>query len=237
MGMRWAWAALLLLLSGCVTTTPMAFDKASKSIDVSSKSIVLMTLDVTRDDDSRYVPRPSIVFWERRGAVSKDSIYRFRALEPGEFAAIPEHHEYALRMALEPGHYGLSSVSGLASAFPFNGFFFVPLYLDVTVPPRSVVYMGHVAAKLRARQDGEFRAGPLIPLIDQAATGMSGGTWDVTVEDASAKDLPMFRATFPVLGDMPIETAILPPFDRVAVQRQWDGKSEGASDGGGSKGP
>jgi len=236
MYIRWACAAALLLLSGCVTITPMAFDKTSKSIDVSSKSIVLMTLDVSRNDDSRYVPRPMTVFWKAH-ASSPETVYRFRTLEPGELAAIPEHHQYALRMALEPGQYELTQVSGLASAFPFNGIFFVPLFLDLTVPAHSVVYVGHVSAELRERKDGEYRAGPLIPLIDQAATGMSGGTWEVKIDDASATDLAMFRETFPALTDVPIATAILPQYDRLAVQRKWDGKVDSPSQGPASKGP
>jgi hypothetical protein len=218
---------------------PMAFHKASKSIDVDSKPSVRMTREVARDDHSRYAPRPSIVFWTASGTTTSDPVYRFhpvyrfRALEAGEFAAIPEHHECTLHMALESGRYELSHVSGLGSAFPFNDLFFVPPYLDVTVPPHAVVYAGHVAARLPARRDGEFRAGPLIPLIDQAATGMSGGTWDVTVQGASAKDIAMFRATFPMLGDMPIETAILPRFDCAA----GEGGSESAADSRAPKGP
>jgi hypothetical protein len=65
--------------------------------------------------------------------------------------------------------------------FPFHGFFFAPLHEDLDVEPNSVVYLGQVDATAVERKDGELRAGPVIPLIDQAATGFSGGTWDISV--------------------------------------------------------
>ena len=84
--------------------------------------------------------------------------------------------------------------------------------------------MGRVTARLRPRKEGEFRAGLVIPLIDQSVTGMSTGTWDVTVEDMLQKDLALFRANYPALGNVSIDSEPLPPFDRAVVQRWWDGQ-------------
>ena len=74
----------------------------------------------------------------------------------------------------------------------------------------------------KGKRDGEFRAGPLIPLLDQAATGVSTGTFDVVLDDASATDIALFRSMFPALGEMPIETTLLTPFDRARVERIID---------------
>jgi hypothetical protein len=66
----------------------------------------------------------------------------------------------------------------------------------------------------------------LLPLIDQAITGMSNNTWDVKVEDMSAKDLALFRDNYPALRPVTVETTLLPPFDRAAAQRWWDGEKK-----------
>ncbi|WP_460838679.1 hypothetical protein [Noviherbaspirillum agri] len=129
-------------------------------------------------------------------------------------------------MALEPGKYRLAEIMGNANAFPIASLFVVPLYLDLDVSPNSITYVGRVTAKLRPRQEGEFRAGPLVPLIDQAVAGMSTGTWDVTVDDRSEKDVALFKANYPVLGNASVNRELLPPFDRVAVQRLWDGQQD-----------
>ncbi|MEP7044994.1 MAG: hypothetical protein ABI843_18160 [Dokdonella sp.] len=177
--------------------------------------------------------RPMVVFWRALDAGANEAMPRFRTNQETDLVAAAEgRHELALRMALQPGRYELIDINGLASAFPFIGNFSVPLFLELTVPPHSVTYVGHVSAQLRPRQDGEFRAGAVIPLVDQGVTGMAGGTFDVKVEDASATDLTMFRSTFPALGDTPIATAILPPFDRAKVQRRLGGKDDNVPSGG-----
>lgn len=132
---------------------------------------------------------------------------------------------YLARIALAAGEYKLYDVTGMARAFPINGFFTVPLNMDVKVAPNSVVYAGRVTAKLRDRKGEEFRAGPLLPLIDQSVAGMSGSTWEVAVENLEEKDIAHFRDTFPALKDVTIETRALPAFDRAAAQRLWDGEN------------
>lgn len=119
-------------------------------------------------------------------------------------------------------------VTGSASAFPITSMFLVPLMADLQVKPNSVTYVGRVTAKLRDRVGGEFRAGPVIPLLDQAVSGMSGGTWDIAIENQGDKDIGLFRAAYPVLNKVTIDSAPLPAFDRAAVQRWWDGEVKSA---------
>jgi hypothetical protein len=126
-------------------------------------------------------------------------------------------------MALEPGPYKLAEISGQANAFPFYGVtFMVPLLLDFEVATHSVTYIGRVTAKLRPRQEGEFRAGSVVPLIDQSLAGISNGTWDITVEDKSDKDIALFRANYPALAITPINNDPFPPFDRAAFHQRFD---------------
>jgi hypothetical protein len=213
-----------VVVTGCATVNPMAFDKQTKAIDTKDKSIVLMTVDVSRSDGSRYVPEPFVVKLEKAGAQNKDDRQNFKFGKDTDSMQENGHDLYLVRMALVAGDYKVMDVTGKASAFPINSLFTVPLLADLKVKPNSVTYIGRVTAKLRERAGNEFRAGPVVPLIDQAITGMSGGTWDVSVDNAAAKDIDLFRAAYPVLKDVAIDTAPLPAFDRQAVQRWWDGE-------------
>lgn len=215
--------SICVALTGCATVNPMAFEKGVKTIDTSEKSVVLMTVEISRSDDSRFVPKPIAVKLELPNAKSKEERQNFKLNEDEDTVVSGERVVYLTRMALKPGKYKLGDVTGLAHAFPFVGTFVVPLLMDLEVKPNSITYVGRVTAKLRPRKEDEFRAGPLVPLIDQAATGMSGGTWDVTTDNMSQRDLPLYRAQFPALESAIIETAPLPLFDRAAVQRWWNG--------------
>jgi hypothetical protein len=216
-------AVLCCALGGCATVNHMAFDKKSNSVDLASKSVVLMTIDVSRPDKSRFEPVPFVVNIEKPNAQSKQERQNFKLDKDEDTIKTEDGHTLFLaRMALEPGPYKLMAVTGLARAFPINGFFQVPLVTDFDLKPGSIVYLGRVTATLRSRESGEFRAGPLLPLIDQAIAGMSNSTWDVTIDDRSDTDLALFRQTFKAVDSASIVKSPLPPFDRVAAQRWWD---------------
>jgi hypothetical protein len=221
-------AITLSVLAGCATVNPMAFDKTSKSIDTSKKSILLMTIDVSRSDDSRYVPHPTVVYFEKPNAQSQEERQNFRISEGTDSLQVIGKTIYLARMALEPGKYQLVGIGGMANVFPFIGGFLVPLVLDVSVQPNSIAYVGRVTAKLRERKGDEFRAGPVIPLIDPSVTGMSDGTWDITVNDNQQEDIHLFQANYPVLSTSTIVNSILPSFNRAVAQRWWetDGKPD-----------
>jgi len=61
----------------------------------------------------------------------------------------------------------------------------------------------------RKRNEGEPRSGSVIPFIDQAVAGYSGGTFDITVTDKSATDIPLFIQTYPCLRGLQIGTAVM----------------------------
>jgi hypothetical protein len=211
------------VVTGCATVNPMAFDKNSTTIDTKEKSVVLMTIDVSRSDGSRYVPEPFIVKLAKPGAQSKEDRQNFKLNKDTDTQQVNGRTVYLARIALPPGDYKLMDVEGSANAFPIISLFAVPLNMDLKVKPNSVTYIGRVTAKLRERKDGEFRAGPLVPLIDQSVSGMSGGTWDVSVDNMSPQDLEQFKAAYPALKTVTVETSPLPPFDRAAAQRLWEG--------------
>ena len=212
------------VVTGCATVNPMAFDKKSTAIDTKEKSVVLMTIDVSRPDGSRFVPEPFVV---KTGKLNqgKEDPHNFKFNKDADSLQENGRTVYLVRLALTGGEYKLYDVTGTASAFPINSFFVVPLNLDLKVQPGSVTYVGRMTAKLRDRVGNEFRAGPVIPLIDQSVSGMSGGTWDVSIDNLAEQDIALFRATYPALNNVTIETSPLPKFDRTAAQRLWDGET------------
>ncbi|HEY1725299.1 MAG TPA: hypothetical protein VGF89_07745 [Steroidobacteraceae bacterium] len=226
--MRWghlAAAACAVVATGCATVNHMALDKSTKSIDTSSKSVVLLTLDIYRRDKSHFSLQPFVVQFEKPGASSKADRQNFVLGKQDAVSSDDGHTLYLVRAALAPGRYRLMGVVGRSMVFPIIGTFEVPLLLDFDLAPGTVSYRGRVTAMLRPREENEFRAGPMIPLIDQAAAGLSTGTWEVTVEDLSDQDLPRFTTLYPVLASVTIAPAVLPPFDRQAAQRWWQGSS------------
>ena len=135
----------------------------------------------------------------------------------------PDGQDYLLRMAIPPGKYRVMAITGSGNLAIFPGMFQIPLQIDVDVAPGTVSYWGRIEGKTRERVGDEFRAGPVIPLIDQAATGWSGSTWDVVVRDACESDLQRFRASFPALKSVSVKKEIL-SFDRARAQAWWESK-------------
>jgi hypothetical protein len=214
------------VVTGCATVNPMAFDKKSTAIDTKEKSIVLMSIDVSRADGSRFVPEPFVVKMGKPDPLGKEEPHNFKFNKDADSLQENSRSIYLVRLALIGGEYKLYEVAGSASAFPINSLFVVPLNIDLKVKPGSVTYVGRMTAKLRDRVGNEFRAGPVLPLIDQSITGMSGGTWDVSIDNMAEQDIALFRATYPVLNNVTIETSPLPKFDRAAAQRLWDGETQ-----------
>lgn len=216
-------ALLCCAIAGCATVSPMAFDQKATSIDTASRSVVLMTLEISRSDNSRFQPIPDVVRVEKAAGQSKADQHDFKLDKNADTIKVDDGRMmYLVRMALPPGAYKLMVVDGLARASHVSALFEVPLLADLDVKSQSIEYVGHIAATLRSRQDDEFRAGPLLPLIEQAASGMSESTWDITFEDRASTDIPLFRKSFPALASVSIVNQPLPPFDRAAVQRWWE---------------
>lgn len=224
--MRTYVALLGCALGGCATVNHMAFDKDASSVDVSKKAVVLVAIEVKRLDDSRFQPVPFVVNVEKPNAQSKQDRQNFKVNKDQDvFVSEDGRTLFLTRMALEPGQYRLMAVTGFARAFPINALFQVPLVTDFNVQPGSITYLGRVSATLRSRKSGEFRAGPLLPLIDQSVAGMSTSTWDVTIVNRADIDVPLYQKTFKALTSASIASAPLSPFDRAAAQRWWDHNS------------
>lgn len=215
----------LLMLGGCASKLPMAVDSETKALDLSDKSVLLLMVDIERKEKSRFVPEPIFLNVGKLDADDKFVDGKIQSVDgDGEFEINDDKTRYLFRVPAPEGKTSLSGIYGQAKAFPLVGQFSLPVGLQVPVKKGSVVYLGRLEAVLRPRADHEYRAGAVIPLIDQAATGLSGGTFDIKLVDRSAEDLPMIRAAYPVLANTPIETMLLPIPSREYLDRQWAGE-------------
>jgi len=97
----------------------------------------------------------------------------------------------------------------------------LPIHNNIELKAGEVVYLGRVAGTIRERKDGELRAGAILPLLDQAITGFSGGTFDVLLEDQYEQDMKVFRQRFPVLNAVAVKRDIFLPFEKSRAVAWW----------------
>ena len=216
--------AFSLLLTGCATRTKMAFQDDADRLTEKSKPVYLMTATIKNTYRPSFQPRLIVVNVEKPDAKEAADRLNFTIDDKSknETDSTDTGNSYWLRLEFDPGSYEIVGLTSLARSFPINGFFFVPIHSRVEVKGTGVFYLGHITATVRERQGNEFKAGPSLPLIDQAVAGASGGTFDVAITDEFAVDEPAFRAKFPALSGVPITKAVLPAFDRAKAQQWWE---------------
>ena len=212
-----------MLLTGCATPTKMAYGDDTASAKP-AKPVMLMTANFRNKYRPDHQPKLFVVHVEKPGATDAKDRINFTMDDKAriETGTADTGNTYLLRMELPPGQYQIVGMSATSGIFPIRGTFFTPLHVPLEVKDNGVFYLGHVNAVVRERQGNEFRAGPPIPLIDQAVVGASGGTFDIEIADAQDSDVALFRERFPALKTATIQKAILPPFDRARAQKWWE---------------
>ncbi|MFN7155297.1 MAG: hypothetical protein ACK4OE_16565 [Acidovorax sp.] len=202
----------------------MAFQDDAERVTEKSKPVFLLTATIKNTYRTSHQPKLLVVHVEKPGAKEAADRLNFTMDEKArnETGSAEAGNSYLLRLALDPGPYEIRGLTSLASSFPINAMFFAPMHSHLEVSGNGVFYLGHIAATVRERQGNEFKAGPSIPLIDQAVAGASGGTFDIAITDRLEVDEPAFRAKFPALAGVPIKKAILPAFDRAKAQQWWE---------------
>jgi hypothetical protein len=216
--------ALAFALSGCATRTRMAFQNDYDYLTEKSKPVYLMTVTIKNTYRPSFQPRLIVVNVEKPGAQEAADRLNFIMDDKAknETNSANVGNSYLLRLELEPGRYEIRGLTSMARSFPINGVFFAPMHAAVESKDAGVFYLGHVSATVRERQGNEFKAGPTIPLIDQAVAGASGGTFDVEITDDFATDERAFRSKFRALAYVKIQKAILSSFDRAKAQQWWE---------------
>lgn len=206
----------LLLGTGCATVKPMALSREAQVITLDGQqSLALAAVKVANVFKTDYQPHVRSVGVKAIGGKAGESVEElsFTVTAPDRASAdeANQFEEVFLSLALAPGEYELSGVRVTAGSFLVPGNGVVPVNATFRVPPGQAVYLGRIEAVRRERNGDEPHAGPVIPLIDQAVTGFSGGTFDVKLFDGYDHDLPLMRAEYPALQKVTVGKAFLIP--------------------------
>jgi hypothetical protein len=208
---------LVFATSGCAGHR-MALTKVQTDIDVTKKSIALISVKISNqykpkyqlDIVTTYICPSSQADCSRSadGIYKTESYNRIKSVEEG-------FNEYLLSFDLARGTYNLDSMGAIYQSALITGGGIIPLKFKLDIRPNSVIYLGHLDIVMRERKnDGEIRAGRIYPLIDQSTIGTSSGTFDVLVEDRFEEDVKLFVSEYPALQKVRIEKYLLPQWTR-----------------------
>jgi len=214
---------LVAILTGCASVPYMPLAENKEAVDT-SKPLYLMSVSVKNEYRQRWQPRILNAFVVKDSGKANAQTFAYRMDDMGEI--VPEDEDgvstFLVRFTTDTSEHLLDGFMAHGRAFPVNGFYAMSMQLPIPQKESGVHYLGSVKAVIRERKDNEFRAGPVIPLIDQAVSGASTGTFDIVVSDAFEKDAELFKTTFPALKDVKIQKAILPQWDRAKIQSMWE---------------
>jgi len=209
-------AAGVMLLSGC--QQGMALDAGPKSMKLEKDSIGIFTLRTTNQFRPSYQPKVTLVCV--KSETGENKVINFKVDQP--YAKRKnEYFEYIISVRLPAGSYRLdgrvgsdlackpAGVQGVGGTWPMKGWFAFPIEGGFDLPPNTAVYLGHVEMVNRKAKNGERRSGGKIPLIEQAVSGFSESTFDVTISDRSEKDIPLIKQAYPFLEDHEIRKTIM----------------------------
>ena len=204
---------LMLMLGGCATMKPPALSHDVKKLDVSEESIALITVKIANKYKMSYQPNIKYVFiWEDKKENRKK--YSFDVGEKHNEVE-NEFNEYLISFQLPPGKYKLREFFAQRGKFPVIGTFSLPIYTSFSIEPNKIIYLGNIDAYIKERtSDDELRAGPVIPLIDQAVTGASGGTFVIEITDHFNNDIAKFKQKYHQITGYDIINLALPPWKK-----------------------
>ena len=207
---------LAFLMSGCAGN--MALTKGQTDIDLSNKSIALLTVKISNQyNPKRQVKLKNILICPKSVMNCRKDIssypgghYEIYKKEKNSF------NEYLLSFALESGTY---NVDGFYTTYNIPMFIagvgYGELKLETQINPNSVSYLGHLNITLREKTGNtETSAGDSIPPLDQAMPGFASGTFDIVVEDKFDEDMKSFISEYPGLQQVKVEKIILPEWIR-----------------------
>lgn len=198
---------MMFVFSGCATN--MALTKGQENVDLSEKSIALASIRISNQYKPGYQPDLLYAFFFANSTDAEKTHIDLK-VEPFK-SEKDKYNEYLMSFPLKPGKYTFSQIWGNYKVpMLMNAMCVVPLNTLIEIKPNSVTYLGHIDAIIRERKnDDEPRAGGVIPLLDQALAGFSGGTFDVVTKDNFEEDIKAYIAEYPALRKIKVEKAVM----------------------------
>ena len=203
-------------IAGC--NSPMALNSKTKTLDLTDSGIALMTLKIANE----YKPAFQVTSgFNRPPMISIRNLLKkkFRDFEIGKpYRSVKKkYNEYLVSLEVAPGKHGLTTISGHSYHIMIDGTFSIPIYETFNIQAGKIVYLGHIETINRKKvSDDQLPAGFMLPMIDQAVCGFSGGTWHVTISDNYDADIVAFKQEYPVIAGHTIEKKVLPPWTKPA---------------------
>ncbi len=194
----------IFLCLGCSGPQKMALSNANNP-QLTEKSIALFSLKMSNEYKPGFLPMVNTL--EIKCEASGKSTH-FTPERPHQQVK-DDYVEYLVSLDLVPGQYTLGNVAGTSSGFLIIGSFRYPIGLGFHLPQDSIVYLGHITMNNRKKNQGEKSSGSMFPLLDQAASGYSGGTFDINISDRSMLDIQVFETTYPILRNYMVIPAVM----------------------------
>ncbi|HTG02283.1 MAG TPA: hypothetical protein VK654_17005 [Nitrospirota bacterium] len=193
----------------------MALTKGQSGIDLTKKSIALLSIKVSNQHKPNYqLDLTGVKICPQGETCSRPLPYFHKAGAPYK-SEKDRFNEFLLSFGLESGTYNLQWIGSTYQGPLVTGFGGIPVYAKIDVKPNTIIYLGHLEVVLRERKnDTEKRAGKVIPVLDQSVPGFSTGTFDVIVEDKFDEDMQAFIKEYPALQKVKVEKSILPQWIR-----------------------
>lgn len=220
------------LATGCASEIrkPLPLTRETSALDLQKESIALFTIKTSNQYKADYQPYVANFSVRTNDGKEKQETHLFlggvglTAKPPKPYSKVEKQfNDYLLSMSLPAGKYKLSYIGGWSHSGIIRGYFAIPVFADFELAPNKIVYLGRIEAMLRERKnDGELRGGSVFPLIDQAATGFSSGTFDINIYDNYEKDVSLFKDWYPVLDRLTIEKAVLLPWKQPTEEELKD---------------
>ena len=201
------------LMVGCATTATLQTQLEKKLALLDSKGLVLTTVTFDNKLDNRsLLPR---LFLIGKDGNNKNDKYRFGSQH---LRALTEGRDFYLIILEEnPGKHSFYSVRGSMVGGVFNPSFEAPMLVNYQAKENEILYIGNIHLVLRKKtSDLELRAGPVIPIFDQAAIG--DATFDVEINDEYERDINEFEKVFINLKGHSVVKRILPSWSRPTSQ-------------------
>ena len=199
---------LALCVASCASS--MALKKDQDSIDLSNRSIALISVRISNQSEPSHQPLIVGAYTMRQ---SKTTFHRTRSaykIEKDDFK------EQWLSFELEPGINNFIKLWASCPDIVFlTTFASIPLNLDADIKPNSVIYLGHIDVKIRKKKnDDEESVGSGPYVAGNSVAGFLTGTYDVVIDDKSDEDMKTFISEYPALQKVKIEKSILPQWVR-----------------------
>ncbi len=208
---------ILASFSGCAAIHEMPLSRTNTNpVDFNKKSIVIGKISIHNKNKFDFQPSLLEVFVKTNGEdLSFVNPYPIIDFTNPEIIIDPKEvgNEYLFSFDVEPGVIELSSFIFGIKGFLVNGSGYLPFDQEIEISKNEIIYIGDIRVSIVPRKNGEPRAGLVIPLVDQAVTGFSNGTYKVDIHDSYESDISLLIKKFKQLKGREIKKMVLPPWE------------------------